>query len=80
MMMPIAANEQRDRQRRGDRGERRGVGRPGDRQDEDQPYVVGLPDGRHRLVCVIADALARAPRTRQQLPEARAEVGAGEHT
>ena len=41
--------------------------------------MVGLPDGGHRVVCVVADSLAGAPAARRELPEAGAEVRAAEH-
>ena len=71
---------QRDRHVEGreDRAEGRREGGPEDDEDEDQPDVVGLPDGGQR-------ALDQRPRPRallvpagDQVPEAAAEVGAAE--
>src|SRR6185437_1162826 len=53
------------------------VRRPHHRQHEDQPDVIRLPDGPHRRVRVVANLVGMAP-AREQLPEARAEVGSGE--
>ena len=76
---PDAGDEQRDRECRGDRPERARVGGPEDGQHEDQPDVIGLPDRRHRMVGVLADALPVLAAPGEELPEAGTEVGAGEH-
>ena len=78
-MIPNTGDEQRHRQRRGDRPERPRIGGPEHGQHEDQPHVVGLPDRRHRLVGVLADPLGVLAAARGQLPEPGAEVGPGQH-
>ena len=72
-------DEERDGERRGDRAEGRRIGRPADHEHEDQPDVVGLPDGAHGVVGVLAQRLVALAAAAQQLPEARAEVGAAQH-
>jgi hypothetical protein len=72
-------DEERDRERRGDRAERGRVSRPHDGEHEDQPDVVGLPDGRHARVGVIADLLRTLAASSGELPEAGAEIGARKH-
>jgi hypothetical protein len=68
-----AREEERDRERRGDRSERRRVGSPEDGEHEDQPDVVGLLHRGHRMVRVFAGLLAAPPATGEELPEACAE-------
>ena len=41
--------------------------------------MVRLPDGRHRVVRVVADLVGAPTPARDELPEAGAEVGAAEH-
>ena len=77
--MPIPARKNGIDERRGDRAERRRVGRPADDEHEDQPDVVGLPDRPHRVVRMLAQRTVALAPTAEQLPEARPEVRAGEH-
>ena len=51
---------------------------PAHDEHEDQPHVVGLPDRAHRVVGEVAHRRRRAG-PGQQVPEARAEVGAAQH-
>ena len=52
---------------------------PQDGDHQDQPHVVGLPHGCHCVVAEVADPLAPFAAAAHQLPEAGAEVGAGQH-
>ena len=72
---PDRGDEERDRERRGDRAERDRVGGPDDGQHEDEPDVVRLPDRPHRVVRVVADRVGVGAFPAVQLPEAGAEVG-----
>src|SRR5256884_8084180 len=76
---PDAGDEERDRERRRDRAEGGRVGGPDDGEDEDQPDVVGLPDGRHRMMGLVANLVGLLASARDELPEAGAEGGAAEH-
>ena len=73
-----AADEERNRERRGDRPEGHRVGRPADDEHEDQPDVVGLPDRAHRVMRVLAQLPVAFTAAAQQLPEAGAEIGAAQ--
>ena len=67
---PERREEQRDRERRGDRAERAREAGPEDDQDEDQPDVVGLPDRCHRALDRARTA-RRARRRRRSGPRCR---------
>ena len=71
-------DEQSERQRRGERAEEGRIGRPGHRQDEDEPHVVGLPHRSHRAVGMLADLAAAFAATGEHLPNSGAEIRAGE--
>ena len=73
-------DEQRDGQGRHDGAERDRVTRPGHGQHEDQPDVVGLPDWPDRVPGMVTGrGRVRLPAAGQQRPQARAEVGSGQH-
>src|SRR3954465_248055 len=75
---PQRRHDERDREGRRDRAEGGGIGRPGDREHEDQPHVVGLPHGRHDVVGEVADPPPLAGLSGRDLPDGGAEVGAGQ--
>ena len=70
-MIPIAARKSGIVQRREDRPERRRERRPDDHQHEDQPHVVGLPDGRHRALDHAPHPAPARRAARREVPEAR---------
>ena len=63
---------------RRDRGERLGEPGPQVDQHEDQPHVVGLPDGSDRALDAASWSRPPAVPAGEQVPEAGAEVRAGE--
>ena len=76
---PQRRQDERDRERRRDRAEGGGVGRPHHGEHEDQPHVVGLPHRRHDVMREVADAPPLPGLWGGDLPDGGAEVGAGQH-
>ena len=73
-------DEQRHGERGHDRAEGDRIGGPADDEDEDQPDVIRLPDGAHRVPCMVARRRrTRASTAGEQDPEAGAEVRTREH-
>ena len=73
--IPPSRQPQRQRERGHHRGECVRERGPEDDQVEDQPDVVGLPDGGDRLVDQGARRPAAGGGAGQQVPQAAAEVG-----
>ena len=75
---PERHGDERDVQRRRDRGKHRREPGPGDHQREDEPHVVGFPDRADRLRDAPALGGTGSRRARDEVPETGTEVGAGE--